>query len=242
MVQVPRCSSAEESIWMVSRTSSLQTSYHAQSEENMHWLLRDRSKQWTRIQLIIVDGGCTTSLTSSFEYCADSKPRITRVKTDERAWEMSISTSVSSIERYVHAVVIVNCHTGYRWLNSMKTRDEMLQVVKWWYSDTADLRQKHTLVMVMRDMQEKMSWKKLLTFLNLIMRIACTVMVESGLRGEIQVQSSLCREGCPQRHLQATAGVNTLHLHVQWSQGCFKILWIWMQGLGPPQLGKEREG
>ncbi len=29
---------------------------------------------------IIVDGGCTNSLTSSFENCADCKPRITRIK------------------------------------------------------------------------------------------------------------------------------------------------------------------
>ncbi len=29
-------------------------------------------------KLIIVDGGCTTSLTSFFEICADCKPRITR--------------------------------------------------------------------------------------------------------------------------------------------------------------------
>jgi hypothetical protein len=34
-------------------------------------------------KVIIVDGGCTTSLTSSFENCADCKPRITRVKTAE---------------------------------------------------------------------------------------------------------------------------------------------------------------
>ena len=33
----------------------------------------------------------------------------------------------------------------------MKTKDEMLQVVKRWYGDIADLRQTHTLVVVMRD-------------------------------------------------------------------------------------------
>ncbi len=33
-------------------------------------------------------------------------------------------------------------------------------------------------------------------------------------RGEILVQGSLRREGCPQRHLQATARVNALHLVV----------------------------
>ena len=63
----------------------------------------------------------------------------------------SFSSSVVSIKGYFHAVIMVDCHTGYRWLYGMKTRDEMLQVVKWWYGDIADLRQKHTLVVVMRD-------------------------------------------------------------------------------------------
>ena len=38
----------------------------------------------------------------------------------------SFSSSVVSIEGYFHAVVIADCHTGYRWLYGMKTRDEML--------------------------------------------------------------------------------------------------------------------
>ncbi len=33
----------------------------------------------------------------------------------------------------------------------MKTRDEMLQVVKLWYSDIADLSKTKTLLVVMRD-------------------------------------------------------------------------------------------
>jgi hypothetical protein len=56
----------------------------------------------------------------------------------------SFSSSASSIKEYFHAVVIVNCHTGYRWLYGMKTRDEMLQVVNLWYSDIAELRQLHS--------------------------------------------------------------------------------------------------
>ncbi len=50
------------------------------------------------------------------------------------------------MEGYFHVVVIVYCHTGYRWLYGMKTNDEMLLVVKWWYGYIADLRQKHALV------------------------------------------------------------------------------------------------
>ena len=48
------------------------------------------------------------------------------------------SSSVKSIEGYFHAVVIVDNHSGYRWIYGMKTKDEMLKVVKQWYSDIAD--------------------------------------------------------------------------------------------------------
>ena len=43
-------------------------------------------------------------------------------------------------------------------------------------------------------------------------------------------------------YLQAQAGVNALYMHVLWSQGRFKIPHIPMQGLVPPQLGKDGEG
>ncbi len=43
---------------------------------------------------------------------------------------------------------------------SLHTTDSMLQVVKWWYGSTADLRQKHTLVVVKETMQEKKNQKK----------------------------------------------------------------------------------
>ncbi len=42
----------------------------------------------------------------------------------------SFSSSVVPIKGHFHAVVIVDGHTGYRWMYGMKTRDEMLQVVK----------------------------------------------------------------------------------------------------------------
>jgi hypothetical protein len=61
----------------------------------------------------------------------------------------SFSSSVPSIEGYNHAVVFVDCNSGYRWLYGMKLKSEMLNVVKKWYSDIADLRLKHELVVVM---------------------------------------------------------------------------------------------
>ena len=57
---------------------------------------------------------------------------------------------------------MVDCHTGYRWLYGIKTRDEMLQVVKLWYGDIADLRQKHMLVVVMRDNAGKIKYEEIM--------------------------------------------------------------------------------
>ena len=49
------------------------------------------SKTEPESKLIIVDGGCTTSLTSSFENYADCKPRITSVRTAEGGMTMQIT-------------------------------------------------------------------------------------------------------------------------------------------------------
>ena len=113
----------------------------------------------------------------------------------------------------------------------------MLQVVKRWYGDIAELRQKLTLVVVMRDNAGENKSKDIMEFfdsvgvrnhfstlyeqwqnglaeaaINSIMRLA-----DGGLwaRGEILVQGSLRREGCPQRHIQAAPGVNALYLYVR---------------------------
>ena len=61
------------------------------------------------------------------------------------------SSSVQSIEGYFYAVILVDCNSGYRWIYGMKLKSNMLKVVKKWYSDIAILRQKHKLLVVMRD-------------------------------------------------------------------------------------------
>ncbi len=53
-------------------------------------------------KLIIVDGGCTMSLTSSFETCADCKPRVTRAKTAEGGMSME-TTHVCTKTYYVRS-------------------------------------------------------------------------------------------------------------------------------------------
>ncbi len=63
----------------------------------------------------------------------------------------TFSSSVKSIEGYNHAVVFVDKQTSYLWLYGMKTKDEMISVVKRWYSDIADLRARHKLIVFVRD-------------------------------------------------------------------------------------------
>ncbi len=55
----------------------------------------------------------------------------------------SFSSSVTSIERYNYAVAFADCNSGYRWAYVMKLKTDMLKVVKKWFGDISDLRQKH---------------------------------------------------------------------------------------------------
>ena len=120
----------------------------------------------------------------------------------------SFSSSVQSIEGHHHAVVFVDCNSGFRWIYGMKTKDDMLKVFKKWYSDIADLRQKHKLVVIVRDNAGENKSHEIIDFIeskgltnhfsaayeqwqnglaeasiNSIMRLARTVMAESGLGG-----------------------------------------------------------
>ena len=57
------------------------------------------------------------------------------------------------LQAYNYAVVLVDCNSGYRWIYGMKLKSDMLKIVKKWYSDIAILRQKHKLLVVMREYQ-----------------------------------------------------------------------------------------
>ncbi len=65
--------------------------------------------------------------------------------------QINVDSFSSSVEGYNHAVVFVDKCTVYKWIYGMKTNDQMINVVKRWYSDIADLRTKHRLVVVVRD-------------------------------------------------------------------------------------------
>ena len=120
----------------------------------------------------------------------------------------SFSSSVESIERYNHAIVSVDAATGCRWLYGMKTKDDAIKALRTWYADTADLRTKHKVVVLMRDNASEYKSEEMMQFLeskgirshfstpkeqwqngaaestiNSIMMSARTVMAESGLGG-----------------------------------------------------------
>ena len=62
-----------------------------------------------------------------------------------------ISSKIISIEGYSYAAILTDDCSGYRWEYVLKTKDEMLDAAKQWYADIAELRQKYTLMVVMRD-------------------------------------------------------------------------------------------
>ena len=92
----------------------------------------------------------------------------------------------------------------------MKTKDDAIKALRTWYADTADLRTKHKVVVLMRDNASEYKSEEMMSFLeskgirshfstpkdseqwqngaaestiNSIMMIARTVMAESGLGG-----------------------------------------------------------
>jgi hypothetical protein len=147
------------------------------------------------------------------------KARQVKVKPLHQINVDSFSSSIPSIEGYNHAVVFVDKCTGYRWIYGMKTKDQMINVVKRWYSDIADLRTKHRLVVVVRDNAGENKSQEVKEFfeskgirnhfstareqwqngpaestINSIMLIARTVMVESGLGGRFWFKAATAKK------------------------------------------------
>ena len=62
-----------------------------------------------------------------------------------------ISSSVTSIEGYNYCAGFTDDCSEYRWAYGLKTKDELIDVVKQWYAEIADLREKYQMLVVMRD-------------------------------------------------------------------------------------------
>jgi hypothetical protein len=139
----------------------------------------------------------------------------------------SFSSSATSIEGYNHAVVFVGKCTGYRWIYGMKTKDQMINVMKKWFRDIADLRVlvMHRLAVIMRDNAGENKSQEIKEFFeskgirshfstsreqwqegpaestfNSIMLIARTVMAETGLSGRFWFNLKAATTGVDARH------------------------------------------
>ena len=65
-------------------------------------------------------------------------------------FDLIIST-VTSVEGYNAAALWVDDCSGFKWLYGLKTKDEVLGAAKRWMAETANLREKYPLFVVMRD-------------------------------------------------------------------------------------------
>ena len=68
-------------------------------------------------------------------------------------------SSIPSIEGNFYSALFAYDHTGYKWLYGLKTKDEALNAAKRWMAEIADLREKHPLLVVMRDNPKENSSK-----------------------------------------------------------------------------------
>jgi hypothetical protein len=165
------------------------------------------------------------------------KARQVKVKPLHQINVDSFSSSIPSTEGFNHAVVFVEKCTGYRWICGMKTKDQMINGVKRWYSDIADLRTKHRLVVVVRNnaggnksqevkefFESKGIWNDFSTAreqwqngpaestINSIMLIPRTVMVESGLGGRFWFRAAAAGIDASNATFKARIGTTPHHL------------------------------
>jgi hypothetical protein len=149
---------------------------------------------------------------------------------------------LSLIAGYVHTVVIVDEFSGYRWLYCMKNKDKMVNVVKKWYSNIADLRQNYEVMCVMRDNAGENLSNKIAEFLNshsicshfseayeqwkngsaesLInstMLLARTVMAESGAAGLFLHRAALTGKAQEMRPSRPHLSQNFTTRDIKWS-------------------------
>jgi hypothetical protein len=146
----------------------------------------------------------------------------------------------------------------------MKTKDQMINVVKRWYSDIADLRTKHRLEVVVSDNAGENKSQEVKEFfeskgirnhfstpreqwqngpestINSIMLIARTVMVESGLGGRFWFRADTAGIDARNPTFKARIGITPHHLMYGQKKG-FQAFgcraWVYMD---PPRRAKGK--
>ena len=167
------------------------------------------------------------------------------------------SSSVQSIKGYNYAVVLVDCNSGYRWIYGMKLKSDMLKIVKKWYSNIAILRQKHKLLVVMRDNTGEDKSQEVVDLLQYFTRAMAewTSKSSNQIRNDVvkdnhggiwarrSILVHVCFDGLrgPECHLQSTDQHYPMEINAWRKEGCVPISSIRVQGLSSSQLGTKRE-
>jgi hypothetical protein len=61
------------------------------------------------------------------------------------------SSLVTLLEGYIYALEITYDGSGFRWLYGLNTKDDLLKAIQKWYSDIAELQERHNVCVVIRD-------------------------------------------------------------------------------------------
>ena len=148
----------------------------------------------------------------------------------------------------------------------LKTKDELIDAVKQWYAEMADLREKYQLLVVMRDfagenmsheIQEVFTDKGVKSYFSTpyepwqdglgeagiksVLLLARTEMAESGLAGRYWFSAVNHGKNCRKCHLQISSWYDTICTIIWNEERCFKIQTFRMQSICSPEQGQERE-
>ena len=85
------------------------------------------------------------------EHLVEAGPAKRATRPFEKVTFDLIISTVTSVEGYTAAAPWVDDCSGFKWLYGLKTKDEVVGAAKRWMAETADLREKYPLFVVMRD-------------------------------------------------------------------------------------------
>jgi len=135
-------------------------------------------------------------------------------------FDLIIST-ITSVEGYKAAALFVDDCTGFKWLYGLKSKDEALDASKRWMAEISDLREKYTLMVVMRDNAGENKSKEISEYftskgvanrystayeqhqdglaesgIKSVLLLARSGMAESGLAGKYWFCAATCGKDC----------------------------------------------
>jgi hypothetical protein len=194
----------------------------------------------------------------------DAKLKKIEDEKDDILAENEEQKTVTSIEGYNYCAVLNDDCSEYRWAHGLKTKDGLIDAVKQWYAEIADLRGKYQLIVVMRDLagenisheiQEFFTDKGAESYFSTAYEPWHEGLGEAGIKSVLLIERTetaesgwkvvvLCRQpwkALPKRHFQTSSWYDTICWIIWNEKGCFEIQTIWMQGTCSSEEGEERE-